>query len=72
MICCLDVKMQSKDYIPKENKNMNEKEYLKHAIDVYNSQIPKLMDEINDKLVELQQLEIERKLIINQLLLNNK
>lgn len=30
------------------------------------------MDEINDKLVELQQLEIERKLIINQLLLNNK
>ncbi len=51
---------------------MNEKEYLKHAIDAYNSQIPKLMDEINDKLVELQQLEIERKLIINQLLLNNK
>ena len=51
---------------------MNEKEYLKHEMDVYNSQIPKLMDEINDKLVELQQLEIERKLIINQLLLNNK
>lgn len=51
---------------------MNEKEYLKHAMDVYNSQISKLMDEINDKLVELQQLEIERKLIINQLLLNNK
>lgn len=28
---------------------MNEKEYLKHAMDVYNSQIPKLMDEINNK-----------------------
>lgn len=51
---------------------MNEKEYLIEALKIYNLEIPKVMDLINDKLIELKKLEIERNMIINTLYNMNK